>query len=141
MRNLKKIFIIFAILAFVMLLLIFASHLPVFFAQFQINRNSENLAKDYLNFQIEKNGYILKTVITENNNIDFLSFIIEKKQTDEIVFDSLEFKGRWRLVDFKEIRFDDDSLNVIVDSGDTGSTVYVYEQAGWKEKTEDGSLS
>lgn len=72
--------------------------------------------------------YVLQTEKIEDNTGVYASFHIAIKETNEIVFKSNE---NYRTMDLKTISWSENSLNVIVESGDVGSIIYLYDDNKW----------
>ncbi len=79
----------------------------------------------------ERGDYILEsTRYATDNDVVVYSFVIKDKKSEEIVF---ECPDVWRSWDLKYIGFIGDGLDILVTSGDVGSTGYRYENGSWIE--------
>ncbi len=82
----------------------------------------------YAEETVENNGeFVLKTNLYEDDDIEFMSFYIENTK-GQIVFDS---DGGWRTWDLHEIKFIDNTNDVIVDTGDVGEIIFEYNGKTW----------
>lgn len=123
-------------------LVIFATLFLAFFVCFsfitishiKILKNNDKLVKEYSNFVMEKNEFVLKTKILEINGVDELTFTIYSSFGD-VVYDSYDDeKCKWRLMDFESISFLDNSLDIVVKSNDTGTDIFLYKNGVWMKQ-------
>ena len=71
----------------------------------------------------------IMTKIIEDENSRGITFYITKK--GETVFEADE---SWRIRDLKYIGFKDESYDVLVESGDIGTSEYIVNGETWKKK-------
>ena len=76
---------------------------------------------------VRNDMYVLKTSIGEVDGMEVITFHIENKNGDIVYSDD----GYWRTWDFKKIYFAENSNDVIVETGDTGDTIFYYENGTW----------
>ena len=104
----------------------------LYYSHWAIKDSAEALAEYYSDFSLEKDGYTLKTSIVQDDEYgDYLYFTVSDSG-ENIIFDSRENNNsNWRISDFKSIKFADDSLDVIVESGDVGTSIFKKDGNGW----------
>ena len=128
-KNLKKSVKIVLIIALGILLALVGYYSVLVFTHTQILIGAETTAEYYDDFLAEKDGYVLKSSVIERDNIDYIAFTIEKD--GEVLFDCQKENRTWRANDFKELKFSDTSLDIIVESGDMGILVFEYDGKSW----------
>ena len=124
----KKIVIIIPII-FVIIALCFVIMLS--FAHCQILKAGDVTAEKYSSYIVEKDDYIIKTYISTENDMKFVKFKVIDNKTNEVLFSP---DNKWRVIDFKKIDFQNNSYNIIVESGDIGTTVYKHDGNYWIEQ-------
>ena len=64
------------------------------------------------------------------DEISSIGFMVEKD--GKTVYDSEKEGYGWRVFDFKKIDFSKNSLDIIVESGDEGEFLFVYNGEVWE---------
>ena len=124
----KKIVIIIPII-FVIIALCFVIMLS--FAHCQMLKAGDVTAEKYSSYIVEKDDYIIKTYISTENDMDFVKFKVVDDKTNEVLFST---DRKWRVIDFKKIEFKNNSYDIIVESGDVGTTVFKHDGKDWIEQ-------
>lgn len=124
----KKIVIIIPII-FVIIALCFVIMLS--FAHCQMLKAGDVTAEKYSSYSVEKDDYIIKTHIVTENDIQFIKFKVVDGSTNEVLFSCNE---KWRTRDFKKIEFKTNTYDIIVESGDVGTTVFKHDGKDWIEQ-------
>lgn len=132
-RTLKIIIVGLSIIVFcvVMVHTVFYSYL--FLNHFNILKTKDANAEYYSNYFVEKDGFILKTKVIESDDITSVSFMVYSSDENSLVFDSYNEENHyiWRLIDFGGIEFAEDSLDIIVKSGDEGTFHFLFDENNW----------
>lgn len=128
MKRKKIYFIIIPILAIINIVVF--SHLILYFAHFDILKASSDTSEKYSTYSVENDEYIIKTSIVTDPEykIDYLKFKVFDIETNKVVFAP---ENIWRVSDFKSIHFIDDSNDIIIESGDTGTSMFHYDKNEW----------
>lgn len=134
----KKKSLVIALISILSLILVLAILIPIahfgtlFINHFAMLDVSKDVAEYYSDFSLEKGGYTLKTVVLQDDEYGDYVYFTVSDSSGTIVFDSLEEGNHiWRVKDFKEIKFANDSLDIIADSGDVGTSVFRYDNNSW----------
>lgn len=129
-KFLKFSIIVIIIITFFVTVLYFSS---IFLSHFNVLKTTDQLAEHYSNYSIENNGFVLKTKVIESDNMKFIVFTVYSYDKNNIIFDSYNDKEQyiWRLSDFKSIEFAKDSLDIIVESGDMGTSHFRFDKNYW----------
>ena len=82
---------------------------------------------DYTETSVENGKYVFHTKILEDENSRVVTFYIT--ENGKTVFEADE---SWRIRELKYIGFKDGSYDVLVESGDVGTTEYIYNGETWE---------
>lgn len=82
---------------------------------------------DYTETSVENGKYVFHTKILEGENSRTVTFYITEK--GETIFEADE---SWRIRDLKYIGFKENSYDILVESGDVGTSEYIFDGETWK---------
>lgn len=123
----KKLIIIIAVI------LVFLSVTVVVFREetgmYLFHLNMVDYIHDYTETSVENGKYVFHTRILENENSRMVTFYITKN--GETVFEADE---SWRIRDLKYIGFKDGSYDILVESGDVGTSEYLFNGETWENE-------
>ena len=125
-KSLKIALICLLIIAFVVggyYFVLFCSHHKMLAAK-------DETAEYYSSYSVQKDGYTLKTKVYDTDEISSIGFMVEKD--GKTLYDSEKEGYIWRAFDLKKIDFSQNSLDIIVESGDMGEFVFVYNGEVWE---------
>jgi hypothetical protein len=127
MKKLLKIALIcLLIIAFV----VGGYYLVLFYSHYKLLEAKEATVDYYSSYSVQSDGYTLKTKVYNTNEISSIGFMVEKD--GKTVYDSEKEGYGWRAFDLKKIDFSKNSLDIIVESGDEGEFVFVYNGEVWE---------
>lgn len=121
----KKFFIILIPIVCGLLLVSYFYILPLFIHQSIIENAHEYKPYSVGSFD---GKYILQTEKKEESTGVYATFHIVMKETNENVFNCSD---NFRTMDLKSISWGENSLNVIVESGDVGTIKYAFNKNKW----------
>lgn len=126
MKKLLKIALIcLLIIAFV----VGGYYLVLFYSHHKLLESKEATVDYYSSYSVQSDGYTLKTKIYDFDEIKSVGFLVEKD--GKTIYDSEKQGYLWRAFDLKKIDFSQNSLDIIVVSGDEGEFVFVYNGENW----------
>jgi hypothetical protein len=126
MKKLLKIALIcLLIIAFV----VGGYYLVLFYSHYKMLEAKEATVDYYSSYSVQSDGYTLKTKVYDTDEISSIGFMVEKD--GKTLYDSKKEGYGWRAFDFKKIDFSQNSLDIIVVSGDEGEFVFVYNGENW----------
>ncbi len=98
----------------------------IYIAMAAVQLESTRAAHEYPETAVVKGRYILQTIRTDKGEDDIpaLTFTVLDENTGACLYKTEE---SWRTWDLNSIAWDPYSYNVIVDSSDVGTSVYIYE--------------
>lgn len=140
-RVLKIMLIIFLIIVSLIVIVTTVFYASLFLTHSNILETRDQNAEYYSNYSIEKSGFVLKTKVLEDDDIKSIAFTVSSSNENKVVFDSYNEENHysWRLIDFKGIKFAEDSLDIIVESSDVGTYRFRFDENNWHlENTGDG---
>ncbi len=123
----KKIIVILAVVLvlFSVTIVVFGDDIAVYLFHLSV----VDYIHDYTETSVENGKYVFHTDIIEGENSRVVTFHITEK--GETIFEADE---SWRIRDLKYIGFKDGSYDILVESGDVGTTEYIYDGETWKKK-------
>lgn len=106
----------------------------LFCSHFLMLESSKETSEYYSDFSIKKDEYTLKTKVLQDEEYGDILYFVVTDADNNTVFDSKkDSDALWRIRDFKSIEFSNDSLDIVVESGDDGTSVFRHnENGGWK---------
>lgn len=123
----KKIIVILAVM------LVFCSVMLVAFreeiAMYLFHLSMVDYIHDYTETSVENGKYVFHTKILEDENSRMVTFYIT--ENGKTIFEADE---SWRIRDLKYIGFKDGSYDILVESGDVGTSEYIFNGETWKKK-------
>ena len=133
----KKVVTVFAVLSVVIALI------ATFFclkkddiAIFLFHNSILEYVEEFEGSSVQKGEYVLHTDVIEKGDMKSATFHITKQ--GETVFEANE---SWRVMDLKSIAFKEDSYDVLVESGDVGTSEYIFNGETWILKESFGNLA
>ena len=126
----KKLLKIALICLLVIAFIVGGYYLTLFYSHYKMLEIKDETAEYYSSYSVEKEGYTLKTKVHDYDEIKSVSFVVEKD--GKTVYDSEKEGYGWRAFDFKKIDFTENSLDIIVVSGDEGEFLFVYNGENWE---------
>lgn len=125
-KSLKIALICLLIIAFV----VGGYYFVLFYSHHKMLDAKDETAEYYSSYSVQKDGYTLKTKVYDTDEISSIGFMVEKD--GKTLYDSEKEGYGWRAFDLKKIDFSQNSLDIIVESGDMGEFVFVYNGEVWE---------
>lgn len=125
-KSLKIALICLLIIAFV----VGGYYFVLFYSHHKMLAAKDETAEYYSSYSVQKDGYTLKTKVYDTDEISSIGFMVEKD--GKTLYDSKKEGYGWRAFDLKKIDFSQNSLDIIVESGDMGEFVFVYNGEVWE---------
>ena len=126
----KKILKIALICLLIIAFVVGGYYFVLFQTHYKMLEVKEATAEYYSSYSVQKDSYTLKTKVYDIDEISSIGFMVEKD--GKTVYDSEKDGYKWRAFDFKNIDFSENSLDIIVESGDEGEFLFVYNGEVWK---------
>ena len=117
------------IIFIVVILVLFSTTIVVFREEIGMNLfrlSMVDYVHDYKETSVKNGKYVLHTKILEDKNSRMVTFYIT--ENGEIIFEADE---SWRISDLKYIGFKDESYDILVESGDVGTSEYTFDGEDW----------
>ena len=118
------------IIIFIAVILVFVSVIVVAFrdeiGMYLFHLSVVDYIHDYTETSVENGKYVFHTKILEDENSRVVTFYVT--EDGKTVFEADE---SWRIRDLKYIGFKEGSYDILVESGDVGTTEYIYDGECW----------
>lgn len=121
------------VIIFIAIILVLLSTMIVVFREeigmYVFHLSTVDYIHDYTETSVENGRYVFHTKILEDKNSRMVTFYIT--ENGETVFEADE---SWRIRDLKYIGFKENSYDILVESGDVGTSEYIFNGENWNKK-------